>query len=128
MRPRPESSLLDALYRAATAAAVVLAASRARRWALFWACAVLVVFSTGPLLLLAAGTVALTGALAWFDRRDRVLGALVGLLLSVIAFHLGSVGFHGLTSLAGVVGPGPTPRVRVSQLTAALASHSGSER
>ena len=94
---------LDALYRAATAAAIVLAASRARRWALFWAGGVLAVFSTGAMLFVAALAIGLVGALAWFDRRDRVLAAVVGLLLSVVAFRMGSVGFHGLTALAGII-------------------------
>ena len=94
---------LDALYRAATAASIVLAASRARRWSLFWAGAVLAVFSTGAMLFVAALAIGLVGALAWFDRRDRVLAAIAGLLLSVVALRMGDVGPHGLTALAGVV-------------------------
>ena len=52
---------------------------------------------------LAALAIAIAGALAWFDRRDRVTAALVGLLLSIVAFRMGGVGFHGLTSLAGAI-------------------------
>ena len=94
---------LDGLYRAATAAIIVLAASRSRRWALFWASGILAVFSTGLMLFLAALAIGIVGALAWFDRRDRVMAAVVGLLLSIVAFRMGSVGFHGLTALAGAV-------------------------
>ena len=94
---------LDGLYRGAAAAAIVLAASRARRWALFWASGILAVFSTGLMLFFAALAIGIVGALAWFDRRDRVMAAVVGLLLSIVAFRMGSVGFHGLTALAGAV-------------------------
>ena len=95
------------MYRGAAGALVVLAASRARRWALFWAGAVLAVFSTGLMLYLAALAIGILTVLAWFDRRDRVLTAIVGLLLSVVAFDLGDVGFHGLTALVGVVASVP---------------------
>ena len=94
---------LDAAYRAALGAGMVLAASRARRWSLFWCGGVLVVFAPGLMLPLATLAIAAVGALAWFDRRDRVTGAVVGLLLSVVAFRLGGVGFHGLTAFVGAV-------------------------
>ncbi len=98
---------LDVIYRGAAAAVMVLAASRARRWALFCASGILAVFSTGLMLFFAALAIGIVGALAWFDRRDRVMTAVAGLLLSIVAFRMGSVGFHGLTALAGVAATVP---------------------
>jgi len=79
---------VDVVYRAAFAVVVVLAGSRARRWALVVASLLVAVASLGPALFAGAVALALAAFLASRNRRDRVYGAAVGALVSFAALHL----------------------------------------
>jgi len=102
--------LVDALWSAAFAVAVVLGASRARRLPTIWLAGVAGVVGvggdpaglvTGVLSLLGAGAIVLT------KTRERLLGAAVGLVASQALLRGPSYGFVGLPTLVAVVAVAP---------------------
>lgn len=98
--------IIDALYRCGFMVATVLAASRARRWSLVIASGLVLIGSTTFMLVPAIAGIVLAGALAWEDRRDRVLGAVSGLLVAWCALNLvwpTSTGSTALLAAAAVV-------------------------
>ncbi len=78
----------DALYVAGVVVATVAAASRARRWSLLIAAALVSVGLEGAPLLIGVGALVVALVLAWRNRRNRVAGALVGGLVAVAAMQL----------------------------------------
>lgn len=92
-------SFIDVAYRCGFMVATVLAASRARRWSLVIAAGLVLIGSTTFMLVPAVAALVLTGALAWEDRRDRVLGAVSGLLVGWCALDLVWPNTTGATAL-----------------------------
>jgi hypothetical protein len=100
----------DAVWRAALAVLVTLAASRARRWSWLWMSGVAAAGAVGTVWLW-LGVVALGLSLVgvFRDRRDRLLGAAVGAAGAVTLLHLpAGLGFFGLPSLLAAVAVAPT--------------------
>ncbi|MEZ5310655.1 MAG: hypothetical protein R2735_08715 [Microthrixaceae bacterium] len=98
--------IIDVLYRCGFMVATVLAASRSRRWSLVIAAGLVLIGSTTFMLVPAIAGIVLTGALAWEDRRDRVLGAVAGLLVAWCALNLvwpTSTGATALLAAAAVI-------------------------
>lgn len=81
-------TLVDAIYRSAFVVATVLAASRARRWSLVIASGLTIVGSTTLMLVPPIAAFVLAAVLAWRNKRDRVLGAVVGMLVGWSALNL----------------------------------------
>lgn len=80
--------IIDALYRAGFAAATVLASTRARRWNLLIAAALVALGSDGLMLLPAAAALVIGFGLAWTDRRDRLVSGAAGGLVAWAALAL----------------------------------------
>lgn len=80
--------LVDALYRAALVASCCVCGSRARRWSLLIASALVSVGSDGWILLAGAGALVIAFVLALTNRRDRTWGALAGGLVGWTALNL----------------------------------------
>ena len=78
----------DALYIAGFVVLTVAAASRARRWSLLTSASVVSIGLEGAPLLLGLAALGITLVLAWRNRRNRVVGALVGALVAVAALQL----------------------------------------
>lgn len=79
---------IDAVYRAGFAIATVLAGSRARRWNLLIAAALVAIGSDGWMLVPAATALLLGIVMAWMDLRDRIVGAAAGGLVAWAALNL----------------------------------------
>jgi len=99
--------IADALFRAGFAAIVTLAASRSRRWTWIVLGGVASVFADGPWIVLGLGSLALSLGAAVLDRRNRVIGAVVGAAAVQALLRLPSEGFAGSSALiaAGAVLP-----------------------
>jgi hypothetical protein len=97
----------DALLRAGFAAVVTLAASRARRWTWIVLGGVASVFAEGAWVVVGLGSLGLSLAAAVLDRRNRVIGAIVGATGVQALLHLPAEGFSGSSALiaAGAVLP-----------------------
>ncbi|MDQ2678310.1 MAG: DUF4012 domain-containing protein [Actinomycetota bacterium] len=78
----------DVLYTAGFVVVTVAAASRARRWSLLISAAVVSIGLEGAPLLLGLAALVIALVLAWRNRRNRVVGALVGALVAVAALLL----------------------------------------
>ncbi|MCC5952475.1 MAG: DUF4012 domain-containing protein [Acidimicrobiia bacterium] len=101
------SAVVDAGWRVAGAVLVVLAASRARRWALLTSATIiaLVAPSLGWTMV---GSVAVAGAfVATLTGRHRVLGAVIGALTFAVACSLQLDGPTGIESVVAVVALAP---------------------
>jgi hypothetical protein len=94
---------IDAVQRAGIAILVVLAASRARRWALVVSSALVAIAALGPALLMGVVGLGIATYLVWADRRDRVHGAAVGALVATASFHLSVDAFLGAPTLVAVL-------------------------
>jgi hypothetical protein len=97
------SSLLDALYGAALAALVTLAAAGAGRASLLVMATVAAMLSRDWLILPAALALALAFAAVLAPRSYRRLGALIGALSIQVILRWPSIGFHGATALLAAV-------------------------
>ena len=80
--------LADAGWRAALVGVAALAGSRARRWSLLWAAAVVVPAAGGWYPVVAGMAALAAAAMLVFRFRDRVLGAFVGASASLCALVL----------------------------------------
>lgn len=98
---------VDAVQRMAVGVLLVLAASRARRWALVWASAVAAGAALGWSMVVALGGLALAVFLIGNDRRDRVYGAVIGGLVAVALFHLQLDWFLGERTLVALIAAVP---------------------
>lgn len=98
---------VDAVQRVAVAVLLVLAASRARRWALVWASAVAAAASLGWGLLLGLIALGLSVFLIGNNRRDRVYGAVIGGLVAIALFHLQLDWFLGERTLVALIAAVP---------------------
>lgn len=94
---------IDAFYRCAFVVLTILAASRARRWSLVIAAGLTVIGSTTLMLIPPLAALVLAGTLAWRNKRDRVLGALVGMLVGWSALNLVWPTTTGLTAVLAAV-------------------------
>ena len=98
---------LDVLYRMGFAVVLTFAASRARRWALIVASVAVSSGSLGPTLFAGVVAVGLALFLVGRDRRDRVYGAAIGVIVATASMHLSVDWFLGasavLASVAAVV-------------------------
>ncbi len=97
---------LDLLYRALTGAVVVIAASRSRRWALIVGSALACAGAFSWALIPGIAALVISLGLVGQNRRDRVVGAVVGLLVVVTTFHLTMTAFVGSSALVGVIATG----------------------
>ncbi len=94
----------DALWCAALAALVTVAASRARRWPTLWFAGVVSAGSIGSWWVVAAlVALALAFSTAYSPYRNRLIGALVGALGVQAMLRMPAQGFHGLPSLIALV-------------------------
>jgi hypothetical protein len=91
--------LADAVWRAAFAVVLTLAASRSRRWPTVWLAGLSCAFSGGLSLVLAVGSFGLAAANAFGSLRNRLLGAGAGALAAQALLRLPDRGFHGLATL-----------------------------
>jgi hypothetical protein len=98
---------LDAAYLAASGVLLVVAGTRARRWSLVVGSAVSAAAATGWALALGIVAVALAVFLIGRNRRDRVVGAVIGGCVAVVALHLSIDWFTGASTLVGLVAVGP---------------------
>lgn len=98
---------VDAVQRVAVAVLLVLAGSRARRWALVWASGVAAAASLGWGLLLGLTALALSVFLIGNNRRDRVYGGVIGGLVAIVLFHLQLDWFLGERTLVALVAAVP---------------------
>ncbi len=93
---------IDAWYRSAIITLTVLAGARARRRVLLISAALVSVGSDGWTVVPALLALALSFALAWIDRRERVAGGLAGALIGYCALNLAwPVSPNGATVLLG---------------------------
>lgn len=79
---------IDVLYNSALVVLTTLAGSRARRWSLVIAAGLATIGSTTFMMLPPVVALVVASVLAWQDRRDRVLGALIGALVGWSALDL----------------------------------------
>lgn len=82
------NGIIDALYRSALITLTVLAGARARRRVLLISAALVSVGTDGWTVVPALIALALSFALAWIDRRERVAGGLAGALIGYCAMNL----------------------------------------
>jgi hypothetical protein len=100
--------VMDVVWTAAFAALVTLAASRARRWPWLLLSGIAAAGAIGSPWVVAGGTaLILSIAGAWFDRRNRLLGAVIGALAVQALVRLPDIGFHGLPSLLAALAVAP---------------------
>jgi hypothetical protein len=100
------SAPADVLQVMALAGVVVLAATRARRWALVVGSTLVAVFGAGMWIAAGCAALALSAFLITDNRRDRRVGAVVGGLVTIGALHLTPALPTGLPSVAGAVACG----------------------
>ena len=98
---------LDALYGAAMAAVVTLAAAAASRASLLFLATVATVMSRGWLSLPAAVVLAIAFAAVLAPRSYRRVGALIGALSIQVILRWPPLGFHGATALVAAVAVTP---------------------
>ncbi len=96
--------LVDALWCAALAAVVTLAASRSRRLPLIWFAGIITLGGVGSLWAL-AGLAGLGVAIAGVAtaHRSRLLGAAGGALATITMLRMPDIGFDGFTALVSAV-------------------------
>lgn len=96
------NELIDAVYRSSIITLTVLAGARARRRVLLISAALVSVGSDGWTVVPALLALALSFALAWIDRRERVAGGIAGALIGYCALNLAwPVSPNGATVLLG---------------------------
>lgn len=93
---------IDAFYRSVFLLAMIFAGSRARRWTLVLGSAICAAGAIGYPLLAAGAALALTIFLAIRDERDRIYGAVVGLLIGYAALELSVDLFLGSSLIVGL--------------------------
>ena len=98
----------DVILRAALAAAVTLAAGRARRWSWLVMAGVTTMVAARTALLVpsAAAFGIAAGSLIW-DRRRRPYGAVVGALAAQVLLRLPDLGFHGASAAVALLATAP---------------------
>lgn len=100
------TSWIDAIERAMAIALVTVAASRARRWALVFGAALVTIAAPWPLLLLGLFCLAVTVFQVETRTRNRVVGALVGAVVTLVCLGLsvpGPAGTETMLALAATV-------------------------
>jgi hypothetical protein len=100
------SAAADVLQVMAFTATVVLAATRARRWALVVASTLVAVFGAGIWIAAGCAALALSAFLVTDNRRDRRVGAAVGGLVAIGALHLTPALPTGVPSVVGAAACG----------------------
>lgn len=101
------SAAVDAIERGLGVAVVALAASRARRWTLMWAAGWIAVFGGGWWWIGAALSLLAVAWLMATQRRDRVLSAGAGALLTLAAMEMPTRGPLGTTIVIAAIALGP---------------------
>lgn len=99
--------VVDLVFRAALAALVVLAASRARPWTVLVFTVPAALLATGPVALVGLGAVLLAAVAVAGGKRPPVLLAAAAAMGVVVATRLAPRGPFGLTALVMTVAAGP---------------------
>lgn len=81
--------VLDALWRGVLVVVCTVAGARARRWSLVVAAGIVTIGAADWWAVAGLAALATTFALAWDQRRSRIIGAVVGALVGVASLHLG---------------------------------------
>lgn len=98
--------LIDTIYLTVFIVMTTLAGARARRWSLVIASGLALIGTTTYMMIPPAAAFAIAAVLAWQNRRDRVLGALVGALVGVSVLNLVwplTTGFTAVLAAAAVL-------------------------
>src|SRR5579875_427961 len=99
--------VVDAVYAAALAAVVTVAASRASRYQLLWLAVIAFGLSRSWLWLPAGAALALAFGSVFQSRAHRRIGALIGALSIESVLRWPAGGFHGFTALAAAIAVAP---------------------
>lgn len=97
---------VDAVYRTIFVLAVAAASSRARRWTMIVAAAIVTASSIGLGLLFGAVALVMAVVLVWRDLRNRVYGSCVGVFVAMACLRLDVGVFTGASVLVAAVAAG----------------------